>query len=111
MTLLQENGAQPAQDVPKPLLQARPTMSKQDPAETTTITERTKVPIGLMVSCVITLAGTALWLNTSLAKIEHRLITIETRLLDRWTASDMRVWTLKLKMENPSLNIPEPENK
>lgn len=83
-------------------------MSAEEKAE---INEKTRVPIGLAVCCIGAFIGGALWLNNSLNRIDQRLQSMETRMSDRWTASNMKIWALQLRLENPSLRVPEPETK
>ena len=35
---------------------------------------------------------------------------LEEKMDDNWTRRDMENWGLKLRMENPEINIPELEN-
>jgi len=71
------------------------------------LNEKTKLPLGLVVACIGAFLGGALWINNSLNKIDNRLASMEARVSDRWTESDMRIWTMQLRMDNPNLKIPE----
>jgi len=71
------------------------------------LNEKTKLPLGLVVACIGAFLGGALWINNSLNKIDNRLAAMEARVSDRWTESDMRIWTMQLRMDNPNLKIPE----
>lgn len=75
------------------------------------ITEKTRMPIGVAVGCIVAFIGGALWLNNSLHRIEQRLLNMEASMNDRWTGRDMRIWTLQMRLENPNLKIPEPTQK
>lgn len=72
------------------------------------ITEKTRMPIGVAVGCILAFIGGALWLNNSLHRIEQRLQAMETTMTDRWTGRDQRIWALQLRLENPSMKVPEP---
>lgn len=70
------------------------------------LNEKTKLPLGLVVSCIIAFLGGALWISNSLNRIENRLSAMERQGNDRWTAADMKLWTMQLRMDNPTLKIP-----
>ena len=70
------------------------------------LNEKTKLPLGLVVSCIIAFLGGALWISNSLNRIDNRLAAMERQVNDRWTSSDMKLWTMQLRMDNPSLKIP-----
>jgi len=71
------------------------------------LNEKTKLPLGLVVACIGAFLGGALWINNSLNKIDNRLAAMEARVSDRWTEGDMKIWVMRLQMDNPSLKIPE----
>tara|TARA_R110000824_G_C14786115_1_gene632603 strand:+ start:160 stop:393 length:234 start_codon:yes stop_codon:yes gene_type:complete len=68
-----------------------------------TISKETLMPLGM----VIALCGGVVWISTQLTNINYKLDMLEEKLEDNWTRRDMENWGLKLKMENPSINIPE----
>ncbi len=70
------------------------------------INDKTKIPLYSVIACIISFVGGALWINNSLNRIENRLVMMENRVSDRWTGTDMRLWIMQLKMENPNLKIP-----
>ena len=71
-----------------------------------TISKETLMPLGM----VIALCGGVVWISTQLTNINYKLDMLEEKLEDNWTRRDMENWGLKLKMENPSISIPELEN-
>ena len=70
------------------------------------LNEKTKLPLGLVVSCIIAFLGGALWISNSLNRIDNRLAAMERLSNDRWTSADMNLWTMQLRMDNPALKIP-----
>ena len=70
-----------------------------------TISKDTLMPLGL----VITLCAAVVWISSQLTNINHKLDMLETKLQDQWTKRDMENWGLRLKMENPSIEIPDLE--
>lgn len=70
------------------------------------LNEKTKLPLGLVVSCIIAFLGGALWISNSLNRIDNRLAAMERQVNDRWTSADMKLWTMQLRMDNPTLKIP-----
>lgn len=63
-------------------------------------------------------AGSFAYLNSQFATIEarvtkefatldRRLIAIEAGINDRWTSSDMRIYTYQLRQDNPELTVPD----
>lgn len=73
------------------------------------LNEKTKLPLGLVVSCIIAFLGGALWISNSLNRIDSRLAAMERQVNDRWTTSDMKIWAMQLRMDNPALKIPPPQ--
>ena len=71
-----------------------------------TISKDTLMPLGL----VITLCAAVVWISSQLTNINHKLDLLETKLQDQWTKRDMENWGLRLKMENPSIEIPDLED-
>jgi len=88
----------------------QPQSEREKVGKDTEINEKTKVPLFTVVACVVACVASAvsasLWLNNSLNRIEQRIVAMENRTADRWTSTDMRMWTLQLRMENPSLKVP-----
>ena len=68
-----------------------------------TISKETLMPLGM----VIALCGGVVWISTQLTNINYKLDMLEEKLEDNWTRRDMENWGLKLKMENPTIKIPE----
>ena len=70
-----------------------------------TISKETLMPLGM----VIALCGGVVWISTQLTNINYKLDMLEEKLEDNWTRRDMENWGLKLKLENPTIAIPELE--
>ena len=70
------------------------------------LSKETLMPLGM----VIALCGGVVWISSQLTNINYKLDMLEEKLEDNWTRRDMENWGLKLKMENPSISIPELEN-
>lgn len=66
------------------------------------ISKETLMPLGM----VITLCAGVVWISSQLNNINYKLDALETSLEDQWTKRDMENWGLKLKLENPEINIP-----
>ena len=67
-----------------------------------TLSKETLMPLGM----VIALCGGVVWISTQLTNINYKLDMLEESLEDQWTKRDMENWGLKLKLQNPSINIP-----
>jgi len=67
------------------------------------ITKETFLPLSL----VIVICAGVLWFNNTLNSIDIRLNNIEKMTVDQWTTKDMENWSLRLKLENPEIEIPE----
>jgi len=67
------------------------------------ITKETFLPLSL----VIVICAGVLWFNNTLNSIDIRLNNIEKMAIDQWTKKDMENWSLRLKLENPEIEIPE----
>ena len=72
----------------------------------TILSKETLMPLGM----VIALCGGVVWISTQLTNINYKLDMLEEKLEDNWTRRDMENWGLKLKMENPQLEIPRLEH-
>jgi len=71
-----------------------------------TLSKETLMPLGM----VIALCGGVVWISTQLSGINYKLDMLEEKLEDNWTRRDMENWGLKLKLENPTIAIPQLEN-
>ena len=71
-----------------------------------TISKETLMPLGMVVA----LCGGVVWISTQLTNINYKLDALESKLEDQWTKRDMENWGLKLKLENPTINVPELED-
>jgi len=67
------------------------------------ITKETFLPLSL----VIVICAGVLWFNNTLNSIDVRLNNIEKLVVDQWTKKDMENWSLRLKLQNPEIEIPE----
>ena len=72
----------------------------------TFISKDTLMPLGM----VIALCGGVVWISTQLSGINYKLDALEEKLEDNWTRRDMENWGLKLKLENPEIEIPKLDN-
>jgi hypothetical protein len=61
------------------------------------------MPMSFAISLVI---GT-FWLSSKLTDIEVKVDKVESKLQDQWSSTEMENWSLKLKMANPNIDIPE----
>ena len=71
------------------------------------LNRNTRIPIGVAIACAIAFLSGAVWLNTRLDAIDHRLSGMERSLLDRWTARDMQIFALEFRMANPGVTVPD----
>jgi len=60
------------------------------------------MPLGM----VVTLCAAVVWISSQLNQINYKLESLEQKLEDQWTSRDMENWGLKLKMNNPELELP-----
>lgn len=70
-----------------------------------TLSKDTMIPLGM----VITICAGVVWISSALSDINYKLETLNTKLEQQWTISDMENWALRLEMLNPDLEIPEVE--
>jgi len=71
-----------------------------------TISKDTLMPLGM----VIALCGAVVWISSQLSLIHNKLELLESSLEEQWTKRDMENWGLKLKLENPEIEIPGIKN-
>ena len=71
-----------------------------------TLSKETLMPLGM----VLALCGGVVWISNQLSSIHNKLELLEASLEEQWTRRDMENWGLKLKLENPEINIPELDN-
>ena len=69
----------------------------------TILSKETLMPMSFAISLVI---GT-FWLSSKLSDIQVQLDKVEGKLEDQWSSTEMENWSLKLKMANPTIEIPE----
>jgi hypothetical protein len=67
------------------------------------LSNETLMPMSFAISLVI---GT-FWLSSKLTDIEVKVDKVESKLQDQWSSTEMENWSLKLKMANPNIDIPE----
>lgn len=53
------------------------------------------------------LCAGVVWINSTLLEINYKLDTIEGKLEDKFTRSEMDKWILRFQLENPEISIPE----
>jgi len=70
------------------------------------LSKDTLMPLGM----VIALCGGVVWISTQLTNINYKLDMLEEKMDDNWTRRDMENWGLKLRMENPTITIPQLKN-
>ena len=70
------------------------------------ISQKTLLPVGLVVAIM----GGVLWINSTLMDIDYKLQTIELKLENSFTKTEMENWSLRLQMANSELEIPSIEN-
>ena len=70
------------------------------------ISKETLMPLGM----VIMLCGGVVWISNQLSSIHNKLELLESSLEEQWTRRDMENWDLKLKLNNPEIDIPSLEN-
>ena len=61
----------------------------------------------LPISLVFMLCAGVVWINSTLLEINYKLDTIEGKLEDKFTRSEMDKWILRFQLENPEISIPE----
>ncbi len=66
------------------------------------LSERTRVPLGAVVSLVVVVIS-IVWF---LARIDARLARIEQHVASDWMTSDQALWGAELARQNPSLRVP-----
>ena len=71
-----------------------------------TLSKETLMPLGM----VIALCGGVVWISNQLSLIHNKLDLLESSLEEQWTRRDMENWGLKLKLENPNIEIPDLNN-
>ena len=67
------------------------------------ITKETLLPVSLVAA----ICAGVIWINSTLIEINYKLETIEAKLEDKFTKSEMENWILRFKMENPNITIPK----
>jgi hypothetical protein len=82
---------------------------------------KTKMPVGVALSCAVAMVGGALWINTALSALKSEIVEMrhaqqavvaaQGQLLknqDNYIDKrDLENWTLRMQRENPALKIPE----
>lgn len=71
------------------------------------LNEKTKVPLGLVITTLIAFVGGAIWINNSLNQIRSELTFIKYSVSSQFTMRDMELWIMKLRAENPTVKVPE----
>lgn len=42
-------------------------------------------------------------------RLDTRFNTLELKMIDRWTGTDMKLWVLRVQQANPTLVFPDPQ--
>ena len=71
--------------------------------KTSVITQKTLLPMGLVAA----ICAGVIWINSTLIAIDFKLQAIELELEKEFTKTEMENWTLRFKMMNPEIGIPE----
>lgn len=66
------------------------------------------LPVGTAVAITVAAITFHMYLSSQFNALMRRLDRIEDQANDRWTATDMRIWTLELGRKNPTLDVPPP---
>tara|TARA_R110000823_G_scaffold289200_2_gene407602 strand:- start:833 stop:1078 length:246 start_codon:yes stop_codon:yes gene_type:complete len=67
------------------------------------ISKETLMPLGM----VIALCSGVVWISSQLTSINYKLDALESKLENNWTNSDMENWGLRLKLQNPTVIVPD----
>lgn len=78
-------------------------MPLPDPKKIVKFSNETLMPMGLVVTIIFGIV----WITNGISDINYKLQTIETKLADQWTKRDMENWSLKLKLRNSTIDVPE----
>lgn len=62
---------------------------------------------GITIGLAVVVVGCAVWIVTRLGKIEARLRTLED---EHYTKAEAEAHALRLALENPHMNVPDPRN-
>ena len=81
-----------------------------------TLDRATLVPIGLLISVVLSAIAATTWIQGTLLDLDHKiellngkLGTLANDMANRWTLRDMAAWAELLQAKNTSLTIPVPK--
>lgn len=95
--------------------QTAPYSPPQPPAPTV-LGPQSWVPIGFVGAICVALLTVKSWLDsqfdamrTQVQALQMDIREVRGAVADRWTASDMALWTEKLARTNPGMQIPAPE--
>jgi hypothetical protein len=78
------------------------------------VIDRGVLTISAAVAVLLTGIGSAVWLNTTLLSLAHKIEVLGDRLhrlehgemADRWGRNDMKSWSSLLRTANPALTVP-----
>ena len=86
----------------------------EDASAPSVITKSTLVPIGVVLTTIITVISAWGYLDSrfteimkSLDRQDRRLETLERMSGERWTSMDMKLWVSELRRLNPKMEIPD----
>ena len=61
------------------------------------------MPLGMVVA----LCSGVVWISSQLTNINYKLDALENKLENNWTTRDMENWGLRLKLQNPTVSVPD----
>ncbi len=67
------------------------------------ISKETLMPLGMVVA----LCSGVVWISSQLTNINYKLDALENKLENNWTTRDMENWGLRLKLQNPTVSVPD----
>tara|TARA_Y100000385_G_scaffold267311_1_gene303302 strand:+ start:700 stop:945 length:246 start_codon:yes stop_codon:yes gene_type:complete len=71
------------------------------------ISKETLMPLGMVVA----LCSGVVWISSQLTNINYKLDALENKLENNWTTRDMENWGLRLKLQNPTVSVPDTKPK
>lgn len=75
------------------------------------IDKDTRITVGAAIACAFALLSAALWVNNRISALEHEVSGLRTLIegasADRWTQTEMYLWTELLRAKNPGVDIPD----
>ena len=66
------------------------------------INKQTLMPLGLVFTFIVGV----IWINNRFISMEYKLDALIQEQADRWTKTDMKLYSLELQLSNPDLIVP-----